>query len=281
MLTKSQVTREFVNPTAELQRRGELLLFGDGRCAFACGALALWHWFDEQFARMARQAGAKAYQYPALIACETLKRAGYFEAFGEMATRVQANGAAQSHVLAPAVCYHCYAQFAGSRLVEPIVLTCVGKCFRHEPEGFESLGRLWEFTMREVVFLGPASWVEQQRREWSERVSEFAGSLNLEGEIGLASDPFFGNGGRGKKLLQQLKELKYELCLPVEAGRTLAVASFNLHDTFFGERFGLTLADGATAHTGCVAFGLERWTLAFLAQRGIEAAADLCRTSGL
>ena len=44
---------------------------------------------------------------------------------------------------------------------------------------------------------------------------------------------------------------------------------------------GLTLADGATAHTGCVAFGLERWTLAFLAQRGLEAAAELCRTSGL
>jgi len=281
MLIQSQVTREFVNPTAELQRRGELLLFGDGRLALAGGVLALWSWFHAQFARMARQAGAKAYQYPALIACETLKRAGYFEAFGEMATRAQANGAAQSHVLAPAVCYHCYAQFAGSRLVEPIVLTCVGKCFRHEPEGFESLGRLWEFTMREVVFLGPACWVEQQRREWRERVHEFARSLGLEGEIGLANDPFFGNGGRGKKLLQQLKELKYELRLALDAGQSLAAASFNLHDTFFGERFGLTLADGATAHTGCVAFGLERWTLAFLAQRGLEAAAELCRTGGL
>src|ERR1041385_6530487 len=183
MLTQPQVTREFVNPTAELQRRGDLLLFGDGRSALAGGALALWHWFDEQFARMAHQAGAKAYHFPALIARETLQRAGYFESFGERATRVQANGAGESHVLAPAVCYHCYAQFAGLPLVEPVVLTCAGKCFRHEPEGFESLARLWEFTMREVVFLGPASWVQRERLEWRGRVHEFARSLGLEGEM--------------------------------------------------------------------------------------------------
>jgi hypothetical protein len=131
--------------------------------------------------------------------------------------------------------------------------------------------------MREVVFLGPTLWVQQQRQEWRERVSHFARGLGLEGEIALANDPFFGNGGRGKKLLQQLKELKYELRLPLAAGQSTAVASFNLHDTFFGERFGITLADGATAHTGCVAFGLERWTLAFLAQRGPDAAVELCR----
>jgi seryl-tRNA synthetase len=280
-LKRWRMSRELINPIAELCRRGELLLFGDGRLALNGVALVLWRWFGEQFAQMAQQAGAEAYQFPALIGRDTLQRAGYFEAFGETATRVQANGKDQSYVLAPAVCYHCYARFAGLRLVEPLLLTCEGKCFRHEPEGFDASGRLWEFTMREVVFLGPAIWVQQQRREWRERVSDFARALGLEGEIAVANDPFFGNGGRGRKLLQQLKELKYELRLPLEAGQSLPVASFNLHDTFFGERFGLTLADGASAHPGCVAFGLERWTLAFLAQRGLDAAEELCRTGRL
>ena len=52
---------------------------------------------------------------------------------------------------------------------------------------------------------------------------------------------------------------------------TVAAASFNLHERFFGESFDIRLLDGQPAASACVAFGLERWTLAFLAAHGTNA----------
>ena len=52
--------------------------------------------------------------------------------------------------------------------------------------------------------------------------------------------------------------------------RPLAIASFNDHELFFGEAFGITLAGGAPAWSGCVAFGLERWLLGILAKYGTQ-----------
>lgn len=239
----------------------------DGRAILAGTPLALRHWFDAQFLGMSLADLAREVEYPALMERATLERAGYFEAFPHGATTVSGN----AHALAPAVCYHCYAQFAGARLDAPVTLTCVGKCFRHEDGNFESLARMWEFTMREVVFIGGADWVAERRRAWIERVRAFAASLGLAGAIELATDPFFGDGSRGRKLLQQIKELKYELRAP------LALASFNLHETFFTGRFDIRQSDDSPAQTGCVAFGLERWVWAFLNQRGPQAAEELCR----
>ena len=62
------------------------------------------------------------------------------------------------------------------------------------------------------------------------------------------------------------------LLLPIDAKRTIAAASFNLHDTFFGQAFDIRLRDGAAATTACLAFGLERWLLAFLVRHGPYAA---------
>ena len=62
------------------------------------------------------------------------------------------------------------------------------------------------------------------------------------------------------------------LLLPIGGHRTVAASSFNLHDTFFGEAFDIRLACGAPATTACVAFGLERWLLAFLVRHGPYAA---------
>ena len=52
----------------------------------------------------------------------------------------------------------------------------------------------------------------------------------------------------------------------------VAASSFNLHDTFFGDAFAITLPGGEAATTACVAFGLERWLLAFLVAHGPDAA---------
>jgi seryl-tRNA synthetase len=237
------------------------------------GALArLPRWFDDQFRAMALGAGASEWAFPPTVAASTLSRAEFFESFPGGATP----GAAPDSFLPPAVCYHAYAALAGRRIAEPLLLTAVQTCYRDADRASSDDARLWEFTMREIVFIGSAGWVADQRRAWTSRVLAFAGQLELAGAIEPATDLFFGDLSRGRRLMQQLKHLKDELRLRLGA-RTVAAASFNTHETFFGSRFGLTIGDGSVAHTGCAAFGLERWTLALLAQRGERAAEDILK----
>ena len=87
----------------------------------------------------------------------------------------------------------------------------------------------------------------------------------------MATDPFFRPGARAKQVLQQLKELKHELLLPIGPRTTIAASSFNLHETFFGDAFDIRLPSGKPVVTACVAFGLERWLLAFLVRHGPDA----------
>ena len=237
-------------------------------------AAALPHWFDEQFRAMAIDAGAADAAFSPTIGGSTLTRAGFFESFPGGATA--AADAADDAFLPPAVCYHAYAALADRRLDEPVLLTAAQTCYRDADRASDDEARLWEFRMREVVFIGPAGWVAGQRRAWTSRAVEFAARLQLAARVEPATDPFFGDVSRGRRLIQQLKHLKDELRLTLGT-RTIAAASFNTHESFFGSRFGLTLADGSVAHSGCAAFGLERWTLALLAQRGERAAEDIVK----
>jgi hypothetical protein len=84
----------------------------------------------------------------------------------------------------------------------------------------------------------------------------------------VASDPFFAPTSRGRAALQRIKGLKHELALQFPDGRSLAIASFNDHESFFGEAFDIKLPSGDHASSGCVAFGIERWLLAVLATHG-------------
>lgn len=276
-MNKSRLATECrFEPITELTRSGELTESNDGLIILVGRPLALLHWFDAQFLRLARETGAAEHRFPSLIPTSTMERAGYFDAFPRGATRVSIRQDGGGYVLAPAVCYHCYDQLAGKTLAAPCAVSCVGACYRHEEGDYQPLTRQWEFTMREVVFLGPHEWVRQQRRDWIDRIAAFRDSLGLTGGFELASDPFFGSQARGQRLYQRLKELKYELRINCdERAAKLAVASFNLHETFFGTRFGILLPDRSPAYTGCVAFGLERWVYAFVAQRGIQSAEDL------
>jgi seryl-tRNA synthetase len=246
----------------------------DGRARLHGTAAALCRWFDDQFLRMALESGAIECRFPSTIPRQTLARAGFLEAFPGGATALAPHTAAGDYLLSPAVCYHAYGWLGGSRLDAPATLTAVQMCFREADRAASARSRLWEFSMREVVFVGSADWVTARRDEWAQRIKAFAVGLQLRGAIEPATDPFFGSAGRGKRLLQQVKGLKLELRMECDETR-VAVASFNRHETFFSNRFAFTLAGGGEAHSACVAFGLERWALAFLDQRGAAAAAAL------
>jgi hypothetical protein len=123
--------------------------------------------------------------------------------------------------------------------------------------------------MREIIAVGEAELIERLRSEMMERVTFWLKELELEGHIEVATDPFFTGESRGRMLMQRMLPLKYELRLRVDAdGRSVAAASFNNHEQHFGRAFSIHLPSGEYAHSGCVAFGWERWIIAFVNQHG-------------
>jgi acyl carrier protein len=252
----------FASPIAELRRRGDLIEEG-GVTRLAGGAAQLFRFFDATFARWARELGADDVAAPATIPLSVLERAGFAADFPQLLAR-----AGDGDAWSPAACYHRYAALSGTRIMEPLVLGVHARCRRveHDPRPLE---RENEFTMREIVAIGPREHVERVRHRTLRLVDRFVTALALDGAIEAASDPFFTAESNGRALAQQAGELKQELRLTLEGGRRIAVASFNRHHDHFGRGFGIEF-DGKPARSGCTAFGIERWVLAFMTQHGLD-----------
>lgn len=273
---------------ARLMESGELWSPAPGIVGMRGAVLDAFHRVRDAVADLALRETRDEWRPPPAVPLETLGRAEYFSSFPQWLTvashlrddpealervaRAPDPGAAVSDAqappaaaLPPAVCYHVYDALRDTILGEgPRLLTAEGTCWRHEGEDMRPLERGWAFTMREVVCLGGRDAVEGFRERLLERALELARALGLEARVEEATDPFFAPTARGKALLQGVKGLKRELLLPAGDGRWTAAASFNHHETFFGDAFGIRLASGGPAHTGCAAFGLERWLLAVL-----------------
>jgi seryl-tRNA synthetase len=177
-------------------------------------------------------------------------------------------------LLSPAVCYHLYFSLADQPLPGgQLAATAVGNCFRYEAINLVSLERLWNFTMREVIFVGPKDFVLENREIARQRMQPVFEKIGLAYRVESANDPFFIGEFRKQAAFQSAFQLKFEIraSLPFNHS-TLAVGSYNYHQDFFGRNLNISLPDGSPAHTGCVAFGLERIAYAFLAQHGLDPA---------
>jgi seryl-tRNA synthetase len=103
------------------------------------------------------------------------------------------------------------------------------------------------------------------------RAPEIADLLGLQHKTETASDPFFGRAGKLMAMNQVEQCLKFELLIPVRSEQQpTACMSFNYHRDHFGQTWDLRIEDGAVAHTGCVAFGIDRLTLALFAAHGLD-----------
>lgn len=282
----------------ELIARGRISSSGPGCVALLGDAARLAQALDRRFTAIAHGFGAVDHQYPALIARDTMERCDYFASFPHHVTfaphlreavdTINAVAAASpedrgrvvlgalsepSHLLSPSVCFHTYAWLANRALDAPVTVTAAGRCFRWESTNFATCERLWDFAMREIVFIGDAAWVEARRGEAMVAVRGVVEELELDAWIETASDPFFATRFAAKRYYQLLTQAKFELRLALPyAGSSLAAASFNVHQDFFGKAFEVRTADGFAA-TGCVGFGLERWVWALFAQHGPDLAA--------
>ena len=216
---------------------------------------------DDYVRRIANALGAFEAHYPVLIARGVLDRAEYPQAFPHLLMSARHSNAGivpdeNAWCLSPAVCYHAYEDLATQVLAAPTVVTARGRCFRAERETSPGVRQI-EFEMREIVLLGPASWVDACADAARDAVEALAWRMSLAGDWHAAEDPFFLPVAAGKAMMQRMLKLKMEFRCPGVDG--LAVASVNRHGTFFGERFAIATIDGRPAHTACIAVGLDRW----------------------
>ncbi len=174
-------------------------------------------------------------------------------------------------VLSPAACYPVYPLVAsrGQMPADGLLFDVACDCFRREPS--KMLDRLQSFRMREYVRVGAPRQIDEFRWRWMKRAEGFAARLGLSWRIDHASDPFFGRGGKLMAVSQVEQALKFELLIPVHsAAQPTACMSFNYHRDHFGATWNIRTATGEVAHTGCVAFGLDRLALALFATHGLD-----------
>jgi seryl-tRNA synthetase len=287
------------DPMDELLARGEIYEEETGVFVFGPLVSRLVDFFESRFLMLADEFEAKPYRFPTLISAKMLDRVDYFSAFPHSLTfathlredldvinhfaheaRVEEDGLnapAESFskftvLNSPAVCYHLYFSLADHPLPDgKLIATAVGNCFRFESTNMNSMERMWNFTMREVIFVGSKDFVLGNRETSRQIMEKIFEEIGLVYHVETANDPFFVGEFRKQAAFQTAFQLKYEIRakLPFKDS-TLAVGSYNYHQNFFGRHLDITLPDGNPIHTGCTAFGLERIVYAFLAQFGFD-----------
>jgi seryl-tRNA synthetase len=174
-------------------------------------------------------------------------------------------------VLSPAACYPLYPIVATrGRLPQGgLLFDIAADCFRHEPS--RHLDRLQSFRMREYVRIGSGQEITDFREQWMARAPALADELGLPYQIDVANDPFFGRVGQMMAVSQRQQALKFELLIPFHAtAKPTACMSFNYHREHFGHTWGIHTESGDEAHTGCVAFGIDRLGVALFATHGLD-----------
>lgn len=175
--------------------------------------------------------------------------------------------------LIPAACYPTYAIIAarGPVRMEGHRVAIAAWCFRHEPSPDPC--RMQMFRQRESVFYGTPDGARAHRDLWMERMAAAAAAMGLPFALEAANDPFFGRAGKLMARSQRELELKMELLIPVSCDeKRTACASVNMHLDGMGSKWGITTADGETAHTSCVGYGMERLSLALFRHHGAKPA---------
>jgi seryl-tRNA synthetase len=241
-----------------------------------------------------REPNTEVMRFPPVMSRAQLEKSGYLKSFPNLlgcvcglhgterdinaaVSRFEAGGdwttslSPADLVLSPAACYPVY-PIAASRGPLPkggLRFDVAADCFRREPS--RHLDRLQSFRMREYVCIGGPDDVAAFRERWMLRAQAIARDLGLAFRVDQASDPFFGRVGQMKAVSQKQQALKFELLVPLRSEeQPTACMSFNYHREHFGTTWGITDATGEPAHTGCVAFGMDRLAVAMFQTHGTD-----------
>lgn len=287
----------------ELAERKVIKQLDPGVYTFREPFTTLIQFLDDSIVRkIASKFGAKHEYYPAVINGATLNKTNHFTSFPEHiqfvthlredlsvieafsqaikeaggwneGTRVDLNESAAKpqYMINPATCYHCYEGLQDETLeAEGTIVTAVSKCHRYEGGNHRDFGRLLDFTMREVIFVGKPDFVKENRLKSIEMLKDLVSEWELDCHLENANDPFFTSDYEVKASFQRQQEMKFEMRMTIPyLNTTISVSSSNFHSNTFGNAFNIK-AGKRPAVTGCLAFGLERFILAFLSQYGLD-----------
>ena len=241
-----------------------------------------------------RDARAEILRFPPVMSRKQLEKSGYLKSFPNLlgcvcalhGSEASIRSAVDRHdsggdwttsvtssdlVLSPAASYPGYPNAAGrGRLPNAgLHFDIEADVFRHEPS--RSLDRLQSFRMREFVRIGVPRDILEFREGWITKAPSLAADLSLPFSIDVASDPFFGRVGQVMAVSQRQQALKFELLIPyLPSAPPTACMSFNYHRDHFGQVWDIRDEQGEIAHTGCVAFGIDRLAVALFARHGLD-----------
>jgi seryl-tRNA synthetase len=241
-----------------------------------------------------REPGTEVMRFPPVMSRHQLERSGYLKSFPHLlgcvsclhGTEADIHAAVAAFdagrdwakalspadlVLSPAACYPIYPMVAnrGPVPARGLIFDVTCDCFRHEPS--KHLDRLQSFRMREYVCIAAPEQIADFRGRWMTRAQGIADTLGLPYRVDHASDPFFGRGGKLMATSQVEQSLKFELLIPLRsAEQPTACMSFNYHQDHFGSTWDIKTETGGVAHTGCVAFGIDRLAVALFWTHGLE-----------
>ncbi|MHA1617158.1 MAG: aminoacyl--tRNA ligase-related protein [Candidatus Njordarchaeales archaeon] len=158
-----------------------------------------------------------------------------------------------------------------------------GPSFRWESGGLRGLERVVEFHRIEIVWLGEPEQVINIRNELLKRYEYFMDKvLDLEWRWAWVTPFYLVHAGEieeeeEKEIdINQPGTIDFEAWLPYKGDRDdqhawLEIGNISIHGTKYSEPFRIKhqLKD-KIIWTGCSGFGLQRWFLAFLAQKGFD-----------
>ena len=230
---------------------------------------------DSYFRQAALRLGGREYHIPAMIKSDALERCGYFKTAPQHLTLASYFDQEYLHqnskevggipdfqmkksdiYLTPAACLHIYPMLE-NEILDNKIITTRARVYRYENDNFNGSTRLWDFTVREIVFIGTRKFVSQKLIYMENLALSFAHSLGIYPEICSANDHFIPNReNRIKMKFQKSNSLKKELVLKGKF-ENVSLCSFNFHETHFSKAF--SFDNGGEIVSGCVGFGLERW----------------------
>jgi seryl-tRNA synthetase len=156
-----------------------------------------------------------------------------------------------------------------------------GPSFRWEAGGIHGIERLIEFHRIEIVWLGKPEQVIEIRNQLLERYEYFMDKvLDLEWRWAWVTPWFYEHSGTIQEMEKQIDinrpgTIDFEAWLPYKGPREdpkswLEIGNISIHGTKFTESFRIKHNKGEILWTACSGFGVERWMIAFLAQKGFD-----------
>lgn len=277
----------------EIYGSEEIKNWGEGVISLNGKASKLLRYFDNVFKNMALSLGAIEREYPTLLPLEVLNKAGYMkktpqypifcsnieddidslEQFKRNQENVNISNyfAETNHVLSPAACFHAYIDYQNHEFDNNTLITLNQNVFRNEGKfNWNDFGRLKDYHIREIIFIGDDEYVEKVREELLAKSKEFMTQLKLNCKICVTFDPFIMPTMQKFKKVQMQEHSKYELQVQYSDTSYCAIASFNLHGEAFTNPFNIKVKNNLKTVTGCVGFGLERMVLTFISQYGLD-----------